>query len=73
MVPATVHNQDGQGCSAIDPALGGHTGSTVFVSANVEMGERVIARQDPVPAGVVSLVSSVTSLVLRVSGARTAP
>ena len=45
MVPATVHNQDGQGCSAIDPALRGHTGSTVFVSANVEMEERVIARE----------------------------
>lgn len=45
MAPATVPNQDGQGCSAIDPALGGHTGSTVFVSANVEMEERVIARQ----------------------------
>ena len=29
--------------------------------------------QDPVPAGVVSLVSSVTSLVLRASGARTVP
>lgn len=45
MVPATVPNQDGQGCCAIDPALGGHTGSTVFVSAIVEMEERVIARQ----------------------------
>jgi len=29
--------------------------------------------QDPVPAEVVSLVSSVTSLVLRASGVRTAP
>ena len=29
--------------------------------------------QDPVSAGVVSLASSVTSLVLRASGARTAP
>ena len=45
MAPATVPNQDGQGCSAIDPALGGHTGSTVFVSANVEMEERVISKQ----------------------------
>lgn len=45
MVPATVPNQDGQGCSAIVSALGGRTGSTVFVSANVEMEERVIARQ----------------------------